>query len=213
VLGFIVWAHHIYTVGIDVDTRAYFTAATIIIAVPTGIKVFSWIATMWGGVIRLGIPIVFALGFIFLFTVGGVTGVACANRGLDIAFHDTYYVVAHFHYVLSIGAVFAVFSGFYFWLPKITGLVYSTPLAVVHFWTIFLGVNLTFMPIHFLGLAGIPRRVPDYPDAYIGWNIVASVGSMISAVSSLFFLYLVYFGLTEGKTVGRNPWKLFVCGL
>jgi heme/copper-type cytochrome/quinol oxidase subunit 1 len=158
-------------------------------------------------------PIVFAFGFIFLFTVGGVTGVACANSGLDLAFHDTYYVVAHFHYVLSIGAVFAVFAGFYFWLPKITGLVYSTSLAIVHFWTMFLGVNLTFIPIHFLGLAGMPRRVPDYPDAYVGWNIVASVGSMISAASSLFFLYLVYFGLTEGKTVGRNPWKLLLKGL
>jgi len=199
VLGFIVWAHHMYQVGLDVDTRAYFTAATMIIAVPTGIKIFSWIATMWGGRLHLKTPMLFSIGFIFLFTVGGLTGVVLANSGINAVMHDTYYVVAHFHYVLSMGAVFAMFAGWYYWIEKMTGLKYSEILGQIHFWMFFIGVNITFFPMHFLGLAAMPRRIPDYPDAYFGWNSVASFGSYVSALSAIFFFFVVYNTLTNNN--------------
>jgi len=206
VVGFIVWAHHMFTVGMSVNLKMYFTAATMVIAVPTGIKIFSWIATMWGGSISFKTPMVWAIGFIFMFTVGGVTGVVLANGGVDTALHDTYYVVAHFHYVLSLGAVFSLFAGFYYWFPKMSGRMYSEVLGQLHFWIFFIGVNVLFFPQHFLGQQGMPRRYPDYAEAFTYWHHISSIGYAIMAVGMLFFFVNVIYSLVAGKKAVDNPW-------
>ena len=206
VVGFIVWAHHMYTAGMDVDTRAYFVGATMVIAVPTGVKIFSWIATMWGGSITFRAPMLFALGMIFLFTLGGVTGVVLANAGADLAMHDTYYVVAHFHYTMSMGALFGIYAAFYYWIGKMSGRQYNETLGKLHFWITFIGVNLIFFPQHFLGLAGMPRRIPDYPDAYAGFNMISSIGSYATAVGTVLFIYIAIRTITAGEKCPDNPW-------
>ena len=195
-----------FTTGISVDARAYFSAATMVIAVPTGIKVFSWIATMWEGSIEFKTPMLWAIGFIFLFTIGGVARVVLANAGVDFALHNTYYVVAHFHYVMSLGSVFGIFAGFYYWIGKISGRQYNETLGKIHFWTTFIGVNVTFFPMHFLGLAGMPRRIVEYPDAFADWNFIASIGAFISFASTLLFVYIVFDTLLAGRRIDPNPW-------
>ncbi|HEX5778808.1 MAG TPA: cytochrome c oxidase subunit I [Xanthobacteraceae bacterium] len=206
VIGFVVWAHHMYTVGMSAGAQAYFMAATMVIAVPTGIKIFSWIATMWGGSIRFETPMLWAIGFIFLFTLGGVTGVVLSNAGIDRALHDTYYVVAHFHYTMSLGATFGIFCGWYYWFPKMTGYNYSEGLAKVHFWLTFIGVNLVFFPQHFSGLAGMPRRYVDYPDAFAGWNFVSSIGSYVSALGLVMFFVVIIHAFMRKQKAADNPW-------
>src|SRR5476651_1897415 len=205
-IGFLVWAHHMYTVGLTVDTKAYFVFATMVIAVPTGIKVFSWIATMWGGSIDFKTPMLWATGFIFLFTVGGVTGVVLANAGVDYQFQDTYYVVAHFHYVLSLGAVFAIFAGFYYWFEKMWGVKYREWLGALHFWITFVGVNVIFFPQHFLGLQGMPRRYVDYPDGFAFWNKVSSIGYAITLVGVAVFLLVLIDAMIFRRKAEANPW-------
>jgi cytochrome c oxidase subunit I len=205
-VGSIVWAHHMFVSGISVDTRAYFMTASMVIAVPTGIKVFSWLATMWGGSIEFKTPMLWAIGFIMVFTIGGVTGIVVASAGIDQVVHNTYYVVAHFHYVLSLGSVFAIFAGFYYWIGKMSGHQYPEFWGKAHFWITFVGVNVTFFPMHFLGVAGMPRRYPDYPDAFAGWNFVSSIGSYISGLGALVFLFVVYRTFTSKEHVADNYW-------
>src|SRR6476660_2324250 len=205
-IGFVVWAHHMYTVGLDVDTQAYFVFATMVIAVPTGVKIFSWIATMWGGSIQFRVPMLWALGFIFMFTIGGVTGVMIANAGVDRLLTDTYYIVAHFHYVMSLGAIFAIFAGWYYWFPKMTGYMYNEALGKLHFWLTFIGANVLFFPQHFLGLAGMPRRYADYPDAFAYWNLVSSLGSYLSGFGALVFFFGVAQAFMRKERAADNPW-------
>ncbi|MFT7592879.1 MAG: cytochrome c oxidase subunit 1 [Paracoccaceae bacterium] len=207
-LGFVVWAHHMYTVGMSLNQQAYFMLATMVIAVPTGIKIFSWIATMWRGSIEFKTPMMFAIGFLILFTVGGVTGIVLSQAAVDRYYHDTYYVVAHFHYVMSLGAVFAIFAGVYFYLPKMSGRMYPEWAGHLHFWAMFIGSNLTFFPQHFLGRQGMPRRYIDYPEAFAYWNYWSSLGAFLSFASFLFFIGIVFYTLTRGaKVTVNNPWN------
>ncbi|MDW3222859.1 MAG: cytochrome c oxidase subunit I [Paracoccaceae bacterium] len=207
-LGFVVWAHHMYTVGMTLNQQAYFMLATMVIAVPTGVKVFSWIATMWGGSVEFKTPMLWAFGFLFLFTVGGVTGIVLSQAAVDRYYHDTYYVVAHFHYVMSLGAVFAIFAGIYFYLPKMSGRMYPEWAGKLHFWAMFIGANLTFFPQHFLGRQGMPRRYIDYPDAFAYWNQWSSIGAFLSFASFLFFFGIIAWTLLKGRRVTENnPWN------
>jgi cytochrome c oxidase subunit 1 len=205
-LGFIVWAHHMFTTGVGFAPRAFFTLASMVIAVPTGIKVFAWIATMWGGTIRLTVPMLWALGFIIMFTIGGTTGIVLANAGADQVLHNTYYVVAHFHYVLSLGATYAIFAGFYYWFPRMTGRMFPDWAGRVHFWCFFIGTNVLFFPMHFLGLAGMPRRIADYPDGFSGWNMIASLGAVLALASTLLFLVMLAVSVRWGALAPRDVW-------
>jgi cytochrome c oxidase subunit I len=205
-LGFVVWAHHMFTTGMSLGAQRYYVLATMVIAVPTGVKIFSWIATMWGGSISLRAPMLWAIGFIFVFTVGGVTGVVLSNAAVDRYLHDTYYVVAHFHYTMSLGAVFSIFAGFYYWFPKMSGYLYDEGKAKIHFWLTFVGINLVFFPQHFLGFAGMPRRIIDFTDAYSFWNFVSSTGAYIAGIGTLLFLYLVYEAFKAKRPAPDNPW-------
>ena len=205
-IGFVVWAHHMYTVGMTAGAQAYFAVASMVIAVPTGVKVFSWTATMWGGSVDFRTPMLWAIGFIFMFTIGGLTGIVVANPGADRMLQDTYYIVAHFHYVLSLAAVFGIFAGWYYWFPKMTGYTYSDLVGKIHFWVSFVGANTIFFPQHFLGLAGMPRRVADYPDAFADWNFISSIGAYVFAVGVVVFIANMVLAFRRKVPAGNSPW-------
>jgi cytochrome c oxidase subunit 1 len=206
VIGIVVWAHHMFVAGIGPETQTFFAAASLVIAVPTGVKIFSWIATMWGGSIQFRTPMLWALGFVFMFTVGGVTGIMVANAAIDRVLHDTHYVVAHFHYVLSVASVFAIFAGWYYWFPKMTGYTYSETIGNWHFWLMFVGTNLAFFPMHFLGAAGMPRRYADYPEAFAGWHLISSIGAYIAAIGLVVFIFGVIEAFWRRRHAEANPW-------
>jgi cytochrome c oxidase subunit 1 len=205
-IGFVVWAHHMYTVGMTAGAQGYFAVASMVIAVPTGVKVFSWTATMWGGSVDFRTPMLWAIGFIFMFTIGGLTGIVVANPGADRMLQDTYYIVAHFHYVLSLAAVFGIFAGWYYWFPKMTGYTYSDLVGKIHFWVSFVGANTIFFPQHFLGLAGMPRRVADYPDAFADWNFISSIGAYVFAVGMVVFIANMALAFRRKSPAGNSPW-------
>lgn len=207
VLSFIVWAHHMFTVGMPLGGQLFFMYTTMLIAVPTGVKVFNWVSTMFKGAMTFETPMLFAIAFIVLFTIGGLSGLMLAIAPADFQYHDTYFVVAHFHYVLVPGSVFGIIAAVYYWLPKWCGRMYSEPLGQLHFWLSFIGVNLTFFPMHFVGLAGMPRRIPDYALQFADFNMLTSLGAFLFGTTQLLFVYIIIKAVRSGPKAEQVPWE------